>query len=97
MRVTWRTHWGILVTSISGVRLAEKLNQRSGEQSGGSKYETKRREISTKAVEADARPKGAMQRQQRLRRASRACVIHAEAAGVTQKAKEVAQSLNKLT
>ena len=63
------------------------MNQWSGEQSGGSKYGIERREIN---AEADAGPEEATQRKQRLRRASKACVIHAEAAGVTQKAKEAA-------
>jgi len=71
------------------------LNQWSREQSGGSKYGTERREIS--AEEADTEPEEAMQRQQRLRRAKRACFIHAEAARVTQKPREAAQSLSRLT
>jgi len=70
------------------------LNQWSGEQLGGSKYGTKRREISTE--EADTEPKEATQKQQRLRRARRACVIHVEAAGVMQKPREAAQSLSRL-
>ncbi len=81
------------MSSISGAGLAEKLNQWSGEQLGGNKYGTERREISAEAEKADAGPEGAMQR---LRRASRACVIHAKAAGVTQRAREAAQSLNRL-
>ena len=62
------------------------MNQWSREQSGGSKYGTERREIS--AEEADVEPEEATERQQRLRRARRACVILAEAAGVTQQPRE---------
>ena len=74
---------------------AEKLNQWSADQSGDRKYGTKRREIS--AEDADAEPEEATQRQQRLHRAKRACIIHAKAAGVTQRVRKVAQSLNGLT
>ena len=74
---------------------AEKLNQWSGEQLGGSKYRTERRQINVE--EADAKPEEATQRQQRLRRARRACVIHAEAVRVTQKPREAAQSFSRLT
>lgn len=73
------------------------MNKWSGEQSGGSKYGTEGQEISIEAEKADVGPEGATQRQQKLHRANRACVIHVEATGVTQKAKEVAQSLNRLT
>ena len=73
---------------------AKKLNQWSGEQSGGNKCGTERQEIN--AEEADTEPKEAMQRQQRLRRARRACIIHLEVAGVTQKLREAAQSLSRL-
>jgi len=65
------------------------LNQWSGEQSGGSKYGIERWEINAETEEADAGPEEATQRQQRLHRVSKACVIHVEATGVTQKAKEV--------
>ena len=47
-----------------------------------------------KQREVDAEPKGATQR---LCRARRACVIHAEATGVTQRSSEAAQSLTRLT
>lgn len=71
------------------------MNQWSGEQLGGSKYRTKRWEISTE--EADAELEEATQRQQGLRRARRACVIHAKATGVTQKPREAAQRVSRLT
>ena len=64
-------------------------------QLGGSKYGTERREINTEEV--DAEPEEATQRQQRLRRAKRTCVIHADAAGVMQKPREAVQSLSRLT
>ena len=47
------------MSSISGAGLVEKLNQWSGKQSGGSKYGTKRHEISTEAEKVDARPEAA--------------------------------------
>jgi len=53
--------------------------------------------LAHKKREGDAESEGAMQRQQRLRRARRACVIHAEATRVTQRAREAVQSLRKLT
>jgi len=71
------------------------LNQWSGEHSGGSKYGTERQEIN--AEEVDAELEEATQRQQRLRRARKACVIHAGAAGVTQKPRDAAQNLSRLT
>ena len=52
------------------------MNQWSGEQLGGTKYGTERWDINAEV--ADAEPEEAMQRQQRLRRAKRACVIHAK-------------------
>ena len=71
------------------------MNQWFGEKSGGSRYRTERwdqlLEISAETGEADARPKGATQRQQRLRRARRAYIIHAEAVGVTQKPRGCAE------
>ena len=73
------------------------MNQWFGEQSKGSKYGAERQEINAEAEESDVGSKKAMQRQQSLCRANKACVIHAEAAGVTQKAREVAQSLSRLT
>eukprot|EP00253_Pinus_taeda_P001429 PITA_01429 len=66
----------------------------SGEQSGGSKYGTERLQIN--AEEAEVEPEEATQRQQRLRRAKRAGVIHAEVVGVMQKPREAAQSLSRL-
>ena len=95
MRGTWRTHRGRPVRSISEVGFAEKLNQWFGGQSRGSKYGTERREIN--AEEVDTEPEEATQRQQRLRKARRACVINTEATRVTQKPREVAQSLSRLT
>jgi len=71
------------------------LNQWSEDKSGGSKYEIERQEIS--AEEVDVELEEATQRQQRLRRAKRACIIHAKTAVVTQKPREAAQSLNRLT
>eukprot|EP00253_Pinus_taeda_P036672 PITA_36672 len=62
-----------------------------------SKYGTEREEISTETDKADAGPERATKRQQRLRTANRACVIHTEATRVMQKAREAAQSLNRLT
>jgi len=49
-----------------------------------------------KQREADVELEGATQRQQRLRKARRACVLHAKATGVTQRAREAAQSLSRL-
>eukprot|EP00253_Pinus_taeda_P010535 PITA_10535 len=68
-----------------------------GEQLGGNKYGTEKWEISVEAKKADAGLEGATQRQQRLCRGSRACIIHTEAVGVMQKARKAAQSLNRLT